>query len=206
MANLRINTPSLRRLHISLTYTDPSAFHDVHPHFDRLFPNPINVATWPENLESLTLLNLRNTSLPDIESFMCSLLEASARLVFLRHLIIKAILPDISWRERARCRQKWHALLERAFNPMKPVATAGSTSLNAAHGIRMQRHSERLTEFNERMEPCLLTSRCTRTDELAGNFSRQVACQISLTIDAQRVADFQYGMNDFVDADTIDQD
>jgi hypothetical protein len=33
-----------------------------------------------------------------------------------------------------------------------------------------------------------------------------VKCQISLTIDAQRVADVQYGMRDFLDEETSDEE
>lgn len=102
---------------MDLTYTDPSSYHDIDPHYDELLPN--GLPTWPASLRVVEFANLRNLDAAGADGFFQSLVDAAPKLKDLRKLSLKAILK-IGWRDRARLREKWKAKLENVFLRKSP--------------------------------------------------------------------------------------
>jgi len=113
LANLRTYTPRLRHLTLDLTYSDPSSYQDVSPLFDEALPD--GPPMWPAALVSIDIENLRQISCAETESFFTSLVEAADDLKSLRRLVIRAIVKDAGWKERASLRQKWEPVLADVF-------------------------------------------------------------------------------------------
>jgi len=97
---------------VDLTYTDPSSYHDVDPHYAELLPN--GQPTWPASLRVVEFANLRNLDAAEADSFFQSLVDVAPELKDLRRLSLKAILKT-GWRDRARLREKWKMKLETVF-------------------------------------------------------------------------------------------
>ena len=112
--NLQTLCPRLRLFQMDLTYSDPSAFHDVEPHYEGVFPDGI-MPTWPRTLQTINIENLRNLDAGDAESFLESLIAVAPELKDLRKLSIRILLQDDGWRERAKLRQAWMPKLEDVF-------------------------------------------------------------------------------------------
>lgn len=106
--------PNLRRFEMDLSYSDPTAFHDVDPHFEGVFPDGI-MPTWPRTLQIIKIENLRNLDAEDAESFLSSLIAVAPELKDLRKVSIRILLQDDGWRERAKLRQTWMPKLEDVF-------------------------------------------------------------------------------------------
>jgi hypothetical protein len=125
---------------VDLTYTDPSSFHDIEPHYDGLLPN--GQPTWPSSLTVVQFENLRNLDAAEADGFFQSLVDSAHDLKDLRRLSLKAILK-IGWRDRARLRKKWKEKLETVFlrkslpphpftpAPTKPPLKASSSETDA---------------------------------------------------------------------------
>lgn len=115
---------------MDLTYTDPSSYHDIEPHYDELLPN--GQPTWPSSLRVVEFENLRNLDAAEADGFFQSLVDSAHKLKDLRRLSLKAILK-IGWRDRAQLREKWKAKLEKVFLrkslPPRPFAPASMKSL-----------------------------------------------------------------------------
>jgi hypothetical protein len=130
----------LQTIEVDLTYTDPSSYHDIKPHYDELLPN--GQPTWPSYLRVVEFENLRNLDAAEADGFFQSLVDSAHELKDLRRLSLKAILK-IGWRDRAQLREKWKANLEnvflrrslppRSFTPasMKPSPIESSWETNA---------------------------------------------------------------------------
>jgi hypothetical protein len=112
--SLEILCPHLKLFKMDLTYSDPTAFHDVDPHYEAVFPDG-NVPTWPRNLQTIDVENLRNLDAQDAENFLRSLILVAPELKDLRKLCIRILLQDEGWRERAKLRQTWMPKLEDVF-------------------------------------------------------------------------------------------
>jgi hypothetical protein len=112
----RLNSlcPRLRLLEMDLTYSDPSSYHDIEPHYEAMFPKG-SMPTWPCTLQTVSLEYMRNLNSLDAEAFLRSLVDAAPKLKDLRKLNIRILLQQDSWRERARLRQTWMRKLERVF-------------------------------------------------------------------------------------------
>lgn len=106
--------PRLRLFSMDLTYSDPTAYHDVDPHYEAAFPDGM-MATWPRTLRTIEIENLRNLDARDAESFLESLIAIAPELTDLRRLSIRILLQDDGWRERAKMRQTWMPRLEDVF-------------------------------------------------------------------------------------------
>jgi hypothetical protein len=123
----------LQVIEVDLTYTDPSSFHDVEPHYDALLPN--GQPTWPASLRVVEFANLRNFDAAEADGFFQSLVDAAHELKDLRRLSLKAILK-VGWRDRARLREKWKLKLENVFlrksPPPRPFCPAFSKPIPAA--------------------------------------------------------------------------
>ncbi len=104
--------PHLQVIEADLTYTDPSSFHDIEPHYDELLPN--GQPTWPKSLRIIDFANLRNLDAGEADDFLQSLVNASQDLKDLRRLSLKALLK-IGWRDRANLRSKWQSKLDKVF-------------------------------------------------------------------------------------------
>ena len=102
----------MQTIEVDLTYTDPSSYHDVDPHYDELLPNGQPV--WPASLRDVEFSNLRNLDAAEADGFFQSLVDSAPELKDLRRLSLKAILK-VGWRDRARLREKWKMQLDRVF-------------------------------------------------------------------------------------------
>lgn len=120
----------MQTIEVDLTYTDPSSYHDIEPHYDELLPN--GQPTWPSSLRVVEFENLRNLDAAEADGFFQSLVDSAHKLKDLRRLSLKAILK-IGWRDRAQLREKWKAKLEKVFLrkslPPRPLAPASMKSL-----------------------------------------------------------------------------
>jgi hypothetical protein len=107
----------LQTIEVDLTYTDPSSYHDIEPHYDELLPN--GQPTWPASLRVVEFANLRNLDAAEADGFFQSLVDSAHELKDLRRLSLKAILK-VGWRDRARLREKWKMKLENVFLRKSP--------------------------------------------------------------------------------------
>lgn len=114
--------PHLRLFQMDLTYSDPTAFHDVDPHYEAVFPGRA-MPTWPRTLQTIKIENLRNLDAPDAESFLSSLIAVAPELKDLRKLSINILLQDEGWRERAKLRKTWTPKLKDVFLRQAPPPT-----------------------------------------------------------------------------------
>lgn len=112
--NLQALCPRLRLFTMDLTYSDPSSFHDVDPHYEGVFPDGV-MPTWPRALRTINIENLRNLDAGDAESFLRTLIDVAPELKDLRKLSIRILLQADGWRERAKLRQIWMPKLEDVF-------------------------------------------------------------------------------------------
>lgn len=106
--------PNLQLFKMDLTYSDPTAFHDIDPHYEAVFPDGI-MPTWPRTLQTIDIENLRNLDAQDAESFLGSLITVASELKDLRKISIRILLQEDGWRERAQLRQTWMPKLEEVF-------------------------------------------------------------------------------------------
>ena len=113
LTNLSSLCPKLRQLKLDLTYTDPSSYRDRDPLYDEALPD--GPPSWPSSLVSIAIENLRQVSSSKAEDFLASLVDAAPRLSQLKKIVIKAIIKDGSWRDRAEIRKKWIPRLEHVF-------------------------------------------------------------------------------------------
>jgi hypothetical protein len=111
--------PRLRVFKMDLTYSDPSAFHDVDPHYEAVFADGV-FPTWPRTLQTIKVENLRNLDAEDAERFLGSLIAIAPELKDLRKLCISILLQHDGWRERAQLRQTWMPKLEEIFLRQAP--------------------------------------------------------------------------------------
>lgn len=114
--------PRLQVFKMDLTYSDPTAFHDIDPHYEAVFPERI-MPTWPRTLHTISVENLRNLDAQDAESFLTSLIVIAPELKHLRKLCIRILLQHDGWRERAELRQTWMPKLEYVFLRQAPPPT-----------------------------------------------------------------------------------
>lgn len=107
---------SLQTLSVDLTYYSPLSVLDTaaEPAYSNLL-DETHIPTWPSTLRTLTLLHLRKWSTPSALNFFTSLTDAAGELPYLRHLELRAMLPEASWRERAALREKWTERLKTVF-------------------------------------------------------------------------------------------
>ena len=112
LSSLGQTCPHLSTLRMDLSYSDGSAFHDVNPHFDKLLP--LGPPSWPKDIQTIDLVQLRNLDAEAAESFLQSLVDAAPELRSLRVLNLKLIL-NLAWRERSNIRTRWNSRLERTF-------------------------------------------------------------------------------------------
>jgi len=111
--------PRLRVFKMDLTYSDPSSFHDVDPHYEAVFADGV-FPTWPRALQTIEVENLRNLDAEDAERFLGSLIAIAPELKDLRKLCIRILLQHDGWRERAQLRQTWMPKLEEIFLRQAP--------------------------------------------------------------------------------------
>jgi len=111
---LAATTPYLRELEIDLTYHDPTSFRDTEPLFDDLLSD--GAPTWPCTLETVSIGPLRNLGTDDAEGFFQSLVDAAPTLFHLRSLVLRTLLKQASWRDRAQMRMKWDGKLHETFH------------------------------------------------------------------------------------------
>jgi hypothetical protein len=133
LPSLGPSCPNLQIIEVDLTYTDPSSYHDIEPHYDELLPN--GQPTWPTSLRVIEFANLRNLDAAEADGFFQSLVDSAHELKDLRRLSLKAILK-VGWRDRARLREKWKMKLENVFlrksPPPRLFLSASSKSLPKA--------------------------------------------------------------------------
>ena len=108
--------PSLTVLSADLTYYSQSTVMNeaAEPKYTTLLLDNA-IPTWPTTLQHLTLLHLRRWSTPTALNFLRSLTSSAGALPDLRHLELKVMLPEASWRERATIREKWTEKLTTVF-------------------------------------------------------------------------------------------
>jgi len=113
---LRECCPSLTVLSANLTYYSQSVVmnESADPKYTTLLRDNA-MPTWPTTLQHLCLLHLRRWSTPTALNFLRSLTSSAGSLPDLRHLELKVMLPEASWRERATIREKWTERLRAVF-------------------------------------------------------------------------------------------
>jgi hypothetical protein len=167
---------------VDLTYTDPSPFHDIEPHYDELLPN--GQPTWPSSLRVVEFANLRNLDAAEADGFFQSLVDSAHELKNLRRLSLKAILKA-GWRDRARLREKWKMKLEnvflrkspppRLFWPASSRPLPKASSLNAVAGLLVDRRtaSSHPASVGEDSDPVDKPSRSTATNRKSSRIAQK---------------------------------
>lgn len=159
LADLKNLCPNLQHLEIDLTYIDPTSYRDRDPLFDDLLPlgNP----TWPSTLMTISIENLRQLSAEEAEGFFGSLVSAAPDLPYLRTLMIKAILKQASWRDRAEMRKKWMPTFETVFlNTASPEMKPKTSKSSSRQSTRIAKTLNKLglNDSNEDSESSILQS------------------------------------------------
>ncbi|EXJ91460.1 hypothetical protein A1O3_00008 [Capronia epimyces CBS 606.96] len=194
MASLRVLCPRLRVLEVDMLYVDPTSYRDRDPLYDELLPN--GPPTWPTDLVTISVENLRQLSATDAEEFFASLVDSSEHLPYLRKLNIKAILKGASWRDRANLRKTWLPKLENTFLSSAEPSNVTKKSSKTSQLIS-QRQSSRianshLRKFSIRVHP---DESDTTTPKMV-----QPRCEIvNLVISDQRPSQDQFHEDDFLD-------
>jgi hypothetical protein len=203
MAKLKTLCPSLQQLEIDMVYIDPSSWHDRDPLFDELLPK--GPPTWPSQLISISIENMRQLTEAAAEKFFTSLVDASDDLPFLKKLSLKVILKDASWRDRAKMRQNWMPVFENVFlNTDKPSNIVAKTLSSKRPRSASQRQSTRIAE--SRLKEL---GRSENSDESDASTPKTVQARcdvVDLVISDQRPAETQYRENDFLDSEPSDDE
>ncbi|KIW68018.1 hypothetical protein PV04_03993 [Phialophora macrospora] len=203
MANLKTLCPNLQHLEIDMVYIDPSSWHDRDPLFDELLPK--GPPTWPSQLISISIENMRQVTEAAAEKFFASLVDASEDLPFLKRLSLKVILKDASWRDRAKMRQNWMPVFENVFlNTDKPSNIVTKMLSSKRPSSASQRQSTRIAE--SRLKEL---GRSDNSDESDASTPKTVQARcdvVDLVISDQRPAETQYHENDFLDSEPSDDE
>ncbi|ETI24098.1 hypothetical protein G647_03467 [Cladophialophora carrionii CBS 160.54] len=203
MANLKSLCPSLQRLKIDMVYIDPSSWHDRDPLFDELLPN--GPPTWPSQLITISIENMRQLTEAAAEKFFASLVDASEDLPFLKKLSLKVILKDASWRDRAKMRQNWMPVFENVFlNTDKPSNIVTNTSSSKRPPTGSQRQSTRIA--NGRLKELSMSENSDESDASTQKTGQARCDVVDLVISDQRPAETQYRENDFLDSEPSDDE
>jgi hypothetical protein len=172
----------LQIIEVDLTYTDPSPFHDIEPHYDELLPN--GQPTWPSSLRVVEFANLRNLDAAEADGFFQSLVDSAHELKNLRRLSLKAILKA-GWRDRARLREKWKIKLEnvflrkspppRLFWPASSRPLPKASSLNTVAGLLVDRRtaSSHPASVGEDSDPVDKPSRSMATNRKSSRIAQK---------------------------------
>ena len=213
---------------MDLTYTDPSSYHDIDPHYDELLPN--GLPTWPALVRVVEFANLRNLNAAEAEGFFQSLVDAAPDLKNLRRLILKAILK-IGWRDRARLREKWKAKLQDVFQrtshlPLSSDPSSPALSSEIAAGALIESraavsHTASPGEDSDSAEKPFRTrakyrkssriaqkelESLTTTGTEVGRMVHGMVDEVVLRLDDQRPAESQFNEEDFLDSERSDVD
>lgn len=199
MANLKTTCPRLQHLQIDMLYIDPSSYRDRDPLFDELLPN--GPPTWPSQLITVHIENMRQLTQADAEAFFASLVASSEQLPHLKNLNLKVILKDVSWRDRAMLRKKWFRELEDVFlNTDKP----SNMTIKSKRSSASKRQSSRIA--NNHLKK-LSASENSDDSDVPVSKTIQARCDIvELVISDQRPAETQYRENDFLDSEPSDDE
>ncbi|EXJ61062.1 hypothetical protein A1O7_05215 [Cladophialophora yegresii CBS 114405] len=203
MANLKSLCPSLQRLEIDMVYIDPSWWHDRDPLFDELLPK--GPPTWPSQLITISIENMRQLTAAAAEKFFTSLVDASEDLPFLKKLSLKVILKDASWRDRAKMRQNWMPVFENVFlNKDKPSNIVSKTLSSRRSASVSQRQSTRIA--NGRLKELSMSENSDESDAPTPKIAQARCDVVDLIISDQRPAETQYRENDFLDSEPSDDE
>ncbi|OAG45076.1 hypothetical protein AYO21_00424 [Fonsecaea monophora] len=199
IANLQALCPRLQHLEVDMLYIDPTSFRDREPLYDELLPN--GPPTWPTDLVSISIENMRQLPQEDAEEFLTSLVDSAAHLPQLRRLNIKAILKNASWRDRAKFRQRWLPKLENVFlNTEEPSNVASKFLIKAP--TTSQRQSSRIA--NGHLKKISLGDSTDESDASTPATIQGRCDMVNLVISDQRPAETQYHENDFLDSEPSD--
>ncbi|KAG9773967.1 hypothetical protein KCU88_g5651, partial [Aureobasidium melanogenum] len=196
MAGLQELCPRLRGLEVDMLYVDPTSYRDRDPLYDELLPN--GPPTWPTELVTISVENLRQLSAADAEAFLTSLVNSSEHLPFLRKLNIKAILKGSSWRDRAKLRKTWLPKLQTVFlSSAEPSSVASEPSNTTA-----QRQSSRIA--NSQLRKSSVDAQAD--DSVTGTGKPvQPRCEVvNLVLSDQRPSQDQFQEADFLDDEPDD--
>jgi hypothetical protein len=225
-------TPRLRHLTLDLSYSDPSAYNEVNPLFEDALPS--GRPAWPASLVSIDIKELRQINLSEAEQFFQSLVNMAPQFDSLRHIAIKAIIRDGSWRERAALRNKWISKMERVFldtsqprnihsqPALRPqtsasdaaTATSDSDAKTNSQGRRSGRLREAVLDRQSQNEDLLRTAsrhqleRRRNADISDGGegFIHGRCSVVAISMSDQRPAETQLTEKDFLDDEPSDDD
>lgn len=201
MARLRDFCPRLQVFEVDMLYIDPTSYRDRDPLYDELLPN--GPPTWPVDLITVSVENLRQLSVADAEDFFSSLVESSAHLPYLRTLNIKAILKGASWRDRAQLRQTWLPKLEAVFLSSAEPSNV-TKKLSRSMPAPSYRHSSRIANSHLKTMGSEIHAgeNGTTTPPMV-----QPRCEVvNLVISDQRPSQDQFHEEDFLDDEPSDDE
>lgn len=95
------------------TFNHHEFYRDSDPSYEQLL-GADQVPDWPENLETLQLLNMKKWGAEAANTLLQSLVDSAPRLLRLRRLDLKAML-SIPIQERSQLRNKWDRKLKQVF-------------------------------------------------------------------------------------------
>ncbi|KAI9684667.1 MAG: hypothetical protein M1829_000041 [Trizodia sp. TS-e1964] len=126
LQDLALSCPKLEVLKLNMGSYQARTAYSLTDGEDLLFHG--EVPNWPTKLRSIELMHLRGWDVRVASAFFTALALSSAKMPHLRQLILKAIINDIGWRDRARLRDFWIAEFERLFlrDAAPPAITAAS--------------------------------------------------------------------------------
>ncbi|KPI36719.1 uncharacterized protein AB675_9981 [Cyphellophora attinorum] len=225
-------TPRLRHLTLDLSYSDPSAYNEVHPLFEDALPS--GSPTWPASLVSIAIKELRQINLSEAEQFFQSLVDMAPQFDSLRHVSIKAIIRDGSWRERAALRNKWISKIERVFLDTSPprniasppalrpqisssdaaTATSDSDAKTSSQGRRSGRLREAVLDRQSQNEDLLRTASRRQLEQRSEadisdggeGFIHGRCSVVAISMSDQRPAETQLTEKDFLDDEPSDDE
>jgi hypothetical protein len=219
--------PSLKTFLVDLTYYNRLVVQSVsgEPVYETLLDDGL-IPSWPKSMQRLSLLQLRKWSTAAALNFLNSLIDSAGDLPDLRHLELHAMLPEASWRERARLREEWTEKLNTVFLRKSAPPNAHLASHKAYRMWKAKQDEEdemplamatgRENEEDE-MLVAVATGRASRrrkrTEEARGSQKQQgvhfihgMCNVVNVTIDNLRPSENQFTEGDFLDSEVEGDD
>jgi hypothetical protein len=211
----------LEKLSLDFIMHNWPPYYNGMPHFENLF-KPGEIPTWPQALQDIELLQLRQWDKTRAAAFFGSLVDAAPNLKDLRSIVISATV-QMGWQDRASFRRHWMKKLERTFLrkdepttsndangslPKEPDESAPPNRHSSRHSARVAR--QRLSGIDNDSDDSKAVSHLPTTsegeitefdDETEDAYVQGMCDVVSLRIDNLRPAEAQYNEADFLNSE-----
>ncbi|KAK4155232.1 hypothetical protein C8A00DRAFT_13722 [Chaetomidium leptoderma] len=176
--------PNLQLLSVDFkTYKHHEFYHDSDPSYDDLLTAD-QVPDWPEQLETLQLLNMKKWTAKAAETLLQSLVDSAPKLLKLRRLDLRAML-SIPIQERSQLRNKWERRLKQVFlrekvHPLpvfslrKPAQQPSVEVVNKKSSKKRHKFAGAMAAENPSRRSTRFTTHCSNSSSRASSVGRDL--------------------------------